>query len=120
MAEVTISARVPAELERELKRFVDSEDIDRSIAVRKLLSSGLLQWKEEKALKMLEEGKATLSKAAKIAGTDVWSFAEKVMAKQTTWIKIRPDELRKELKEFLSILKSTNAMERVISRDHFL
>ena len=97
MAEVTVSTRIPPELEKELKRFMEKEEVDRSIAVRKLLSSGLQEWKEDTALRLLEDGKATLSKAAKIAGMDIWSFTDKVKASQSTWIKTKPEELRKEL-----------------------
>ena len=97
MAEVTVSARIPEDLEKELERFVEKEEVDRSIAVRKLLSSGLQKWKEETALRMLEEGKASFSKAAKIAGMDLWGFAEKVRASRITWVHIKPEDLRKEL-----------------------
>jgi predicted HTH domain antitoxin len=101
VAEVTISTRIPRYLEKELKEFIDAQEIDRSIAVRKLLSSGLQKWKEETALHFLEAGHATLSKAAKIAGMDVWSFAEKVKTSQINWVKIKPEVLRKELAELL-------------------
>ena len=99
MAEVTISARIPGDLEKELERFIDAEEVDRSIAVRKLLSSGLQQWREERALQMLGEGKATFSKAAKLSGMGVWDFAERVKVSQIVWVKLKPDGLRKELKE---------------------
>lgn len=99
MAEVTVSARIPKDLERELKKFVEAEEVDRSIAVRKLLASGLKEWKEVTALRLLGKGKVTFSKAAEIAGTDIWDFAEKVMASQLVWVKAKPEELRKELKE---------------------
>lgn len=98
MAEVTISARIPEDLEIELRKFVEKEEVDRSIAVRKLLSEGLRKWREESALRMLGEGRATFSKAAKIAGTGVWEFAEKVRESQIVWVKAKPEELRKELK----------------------
>ncbi len=97
MTEVTISTRIPKDLEKELKEFIDIEKVDRSIAVRKLLSSGLQKWREETALKLLEQGKITLSKAAKIAGMDVWCFSEKVKDSQIIWIRTKPEELRKEL-----------------------
>lgn len=97
MTEITISTRIPQDLQKELKKYIDKENIDRSIAVRKLLHSGLQKWKEETALDLLEKGKVTLSKAAKIASMDVWSFSEKVKASGATWIKIKPEELRREL-----------------------
>jgi predicted HTH domain antitoxin len=99
MTEVSISARIPKELEEELEEFIKREKVDRSIAIRKLLDSGLHQWKEEKALRMLEKGEITFSKAAKLADMDVWSFADKVKESGIVWVKMKPDELRKELKQ---------------------
>lgn len=98
MAEVTISARIPKDLEKELEEFMEKEKIDRSIAIRKLLLLALQEWREKTALKLLEQGGATFSKAAKIAGLDLWTFAEKVMRSDITWIKIHPERMRKELK----------------------
>ncbi len=60
------------------------EKVDRSV------------WK--KAMKMLETGEVTFSKAASIAGLDIWTFAERVKESGIVWVKIKPDELRKELK----------------------
>ncbi|MBI2664148.1 UPF0175 family protein [Candidatus Woesearchaeota archaeon] len=97
MAEVTLSTRIPPELEKELKDYLAEEGVDRSIAVRKLLSSGLQKWRQERALHLLEEGRATFSKAAEIAGTDVWEFAEAVKDSQISWIRQKPEELRREL-----------------------
>lgn len=98
MTEVNISARIPKELEKELEEFMKKEYVDRSIAIRKLLGSGLHEWKEGMALKMLEKGEATFSTAAKMADMDVWAFVEKVKGSGITWIKITPEELRKETK----------------------
>lgn len=53
-----------------------------------------MQDKEGKALKMLERGEVTFSKAAKLADMDVWHFAERVKESGITWVKIKPDELR--------------------------
>jgi len=41
----TISARVPDELETELETYLEDENIDRSTAVRKLLSESLEDWR---------------------------------------------------------------------------
>ena len=98
MTEVSISARVPKELEAELEEFIRKENVDRSIAIRKLLGYGLQQWKEGKALMMLGKGEVTFSKAAEIAGMDIWSFAERVKESGTVWVRIKPDDLRKELR----------------------
>ncbi len=73
------------------------EKIDRSIAVRKLLDAGLKEWKEKTALKMLESGEVTFSRAAEIAGLDIWTFSKKVREAEITWVKINPEDLKKEL-----------------------
>jgi len=98
MTEVSISARIPKELEKELEEFMKQEKIDRSIAVRKLLDYGLQEWKLEQALQMLEKGSITFSKAAKVADMDVWTFAEKIKEAKITWIRVKPEELRRELR----------------------
>ena len=45
----TISARVPEDLEAELEAYLEAERLDRSTAVRKLLSEGLDEWRRERA-----------------------------------------------------------------------
>ena len=45
----TISTRVPDDLEAELEAYLESERLDRSTAVRKLLSEGLEEWRTERA-----------------------------------------------------------------------
>lgn len=97
MADASLSARIPEDMERELEKFVESEQVDRSIAVRKLLDSGLQKWKQEKALRLLGEGKVTLSRAAQMAGMELFAFADLVKSSAVVWVGIKPDELRKEL-----------------------
>ncbi len=97
MTEVTLSARIPEGMEKEIEEFMKKEKVDRSTAVRKLLDSGLRDWKEIIALKMLEEGEVTFLKAAQIAKLDVWTFAEKVKDSGIVWVKMKPEDLRKEL-----------------------
>ncbi len=53
--------------------------------------------REAKALKLLEKGNISLSKAAEIAKLDIWTFTEKVKESGIVWIKIKPKELEKEL-----------------------
>ncbi len=42
--------------------------------------------KLKKALKLLEQGKTTISKAAQIAGMDIWSFIEEVRKAKIQWV----------------------------------
>ena len=82
----TISARVPDELEAELDAYLDEENLDRSTAVRKLLSEGLEEWRREQALDQLAAGSITFSRAAEMAGLSVWDFAQLAKERDITWV----------------------------------
>lgn len=82
-----ISTRIPKELEEGVEEFMQAEKLEKSAAVRKLLWTGLQEWKKKKALELLERGEITFTKAAEIAGLDVWSFADLVRRSGITWIK---------------------------------
>jgi predicted HTH domain antitoxin len=82
----TISARLPDELEAELEAYLDEENLDRSTAVRKLLSEGLGEWRREQALDQLAAGSITFSKAAELAGMSVWDFARLAKERDITWV----------------------------------
>jgi predicted HTH domain antitoxin len=82
----TISTRVPDELEAELDAYLDEENLDRSTAVRKLLSEGLDEWRREQALDQLAAGSITFSRAAEMAGMSVWDFAQLAKERDITWV----------------------------------
>ena len=68
----TISTRVPDELEAELDVYFEDENLDRSTAVRKLLSEGLEKWRREQALGQFAAGSITFTRAAELAEMSVW------------------------------------------------
>lgn len=82
----TISARVPDDLEAELEAYLGDENLDRSTAVRKLLSEGLEEWRREQALDQLAAGSITFSRAAELAGMSVWDFAQLAKERDITWV----------------------------------
>lgn len=82
----TISTRVPEDLEEELEAYLEAEKLDRSTAVRKLLSEGLEEWRKERALQKLEAGDVSFVKAATLAGVSVWDFAILVKERDVTWV----------------------------------
>lgn len=82
----TISARLPDDLEEELEAYLEAEHLDRSTAVRKLLAEGLGTWRKRRALDLLQDGKVTFSRAAEIAGQNVWDFAQLVRDEDVTWV----------------------------------
>lgn len=89
MTEINISARIPQELEKELEHYMKAEHLEKSTAVRRLLIKSLQEWKEQYALKLLAEGRVTVSKAAEIAGMDIWSFIAKIKESKAPWVKDR-------------------------------
>jgi len=82
----TISTRVPDDLEAELEAYLESERLDRSTAVRKLLSEGLDEWRTERALERFADGEVSLAKAADLAGVSVWEFADLVEDANDAWV----------------------------------
>lgn len=87
MTEVTVSARIPEDVLKELETFMKEESLEKSASIRKLLSEGLQQWKEQQALKYLEEGKVSFLKAAEMSEISVWELADIVREKGIVWIK---------------------------------
>ena len=82
----TISARVPDELEDELEAYLEDENLDRSTAVRKLLSERLEEWRRERALEQLAAGTVTFTRAAELAEMSVWDFAQLAKERDVTWV----------------------------------
>ena len=98
MTEIPISTRIPQRLEKELEEYMKKEHLEKSAAIRKLLIESLQKWREEYALKLLSEGKTTISKGAQLAGMDVWSFISKIKEKKIRWVK--DEVIERDLKEF--------------------
>ena len=89
----TVSTRIPESLKDELEEFIDSEKLDKSTAVRKLLSEGLEEWSKDKAVERLENGEVSFSKAAEIAGMDQWSFSNLLKEREAKWIGDQKNDL---------------------------
>lgn len=83
----TVSVRLSDELEKELNEYIEEEKLEKSVAVRKLISDGLEDWRKETALEKLEKGEASFSRAAEIADMNLWDFADLVEQNDITWIK---------------------------------
>jgi len=93
----TISTRVPEELEAELEAYLDEERLDRSTAVRKLLSEGLEAWRTERALERFADGEVSLSRGAELAEVSVWEFARLAEEADIAWVS--GDHLEADLDE---------------------
>ena len=93
----TISTRVPDDLEAELEAYLESERLDRSTAVRKLLSEGLDEWRRERALDRFTDGEVSLARGAELADLSVWEFARLVEEADAAWVS--GDHLEADLDE---------------------
>lgn len=82
----SISARVPDDLEAELEVYLEDEDLDRSTAVRKLLTEALGEWRRQRALERLASGKVTLARAAELAEMPIWDFAQLAKEHEIVWV----------------------------------
>jgi len=87
LPEVTISSRISKKLARDLETYMREESLEKSASIRKLLSEALKNWKKERALKMLKEGRVSFVKAAEIAEMSVWEFADLIRKEDIVWIK---------------------------------
>jgi predicted HTH domain antitoxin len=93
----TISTRVSDDLEAELEAYLESERLDRSTAVRKLLSEGLNEWRRERALDRFADGDVSLAKAAELADLSVWEFVRLAEESDRPWVS--SDHLEADLDE---------------------
>lgn len=93
----TISTRVSERTRKEVEKFMREEKLDKSAAIRKILKTGLEEWRKNEALAQLENGEVTFNEAAETAGMDVWSFANFVRKNGRNWIK-SVERIRADLK----------------------
>lgn len=93
----SISARVPDDLEADLETYLEDENLDRSTAVRKLLTEALSDWRRERALDQLARGQVTLARAAEIAEMPIWDFVQLARKREIVWVS--GDHLESDLED---------------------
>lgn len=98
MASKPLGARVPEEIEQHLAEFMRLEGVDKSTAVRKILERGISEWRRERALNLLGEGKVTFARAAELADISLWELAELVRERKVEWVHLTPQEIEREFK----------------------
>lgn len=86
MTEVTVSARIPKELEKEVEKLMREEHLEKSAAIRKLLHVGVEDYRLRRALEKLAAGRASLSKAAEEAGVTIWELLDEARRRKVTWV----------------------------------
>ncbi len=69
-----LTTRIPEDLLKDIQQ-IEKEEAE---VVRKLLDTAVQEWKIAKALKMISEGRWTVRRAAKFAGTTYHEILEKM------------------------------------------
>src|SRR3989449_8447701 len=64
-----LTTRIPEDLLKDIQQIEKDERSERAEVVRKLLDTAVQEWKMTKALKMISEGRWTVRRAARFAGT---------------------------------------------------
>ena len=96
----TISARVKRTQLREVQRLASERGIDKSAAVRELLSIGIQHRRIEEAVDWVRRRKATIWKAAEHAQLTYREMLELLRAHNVTF-PVSNEEIRKELDEII-------------------
>lgn len=96
MAEV-MTARLPSDLEKDLTLVAKQEHLDKSTALRRLLSKSLAEWKKEYAISQYKEGSFSTEQAAKAAGLSIWAFFDLLQQKKIP-LNYDKEELESDLK----------------------
>ncbi len=65
---ITITTRVPEDLEKKIDRISHIEHLDRSTVVRRLLSKAVQEWLIDHVLTQYQEGNITIGRAARMVG----------------------------------------------------
>jgi len=76
-----ISIKLPEDIIRTIKVIEETEQIDKATAVRKLLAKAIEKWKEERAIQLYRDGKATLWRAAGMANLSLREMMKLVAEK---------------------------------------
>src|SRR2546427_3515962 len=64
-----LTTRIPEDLLKDIQQIEKDERSERAEVVRKLLDTAGQEWKKAKALKMMSDGRWTVRRAARFAGT---------------------------------------------------
>jgi Arc/MetJ-type ribon-helix-helix transcriptional regulator len=73
-----LTTRIPEDLLKDIQQIEKDERSERAEVVRKLLDTAVQEWKIAKALRMISEGRWTVRRATKFAGTTYHEILEKM------------------------------------------
>ena len=96
MKEKLMTLRLPVKIDIEIERLASLEDTDKSKLIRELIFLGIQEKRIREALKLYEEGKITLWKAARLCDISLWKMME-IMKQRKITLQYGEKELREDL-----------------------
>ncbi len=95
-----ISIRLSDDLDRKLKKLAEQEGEDRSTLIRELIAKGLEEKAIEDAILAYKKGKATMGKAASLAGISLWKMIE-IFKERKIELNYSEEQLEEDLEPLL-------------------
>ena len=92
-----ITTRLTGSLNKDLTIVAETEHLDKSTVMRRLLSNAISEWKKEYAIKMYASGKYSTEQAAKFAELSLWSFLD-VLKEKKVPITYNIEEFERDIK----------------------
>ena len=96
-----ITTRVPEELAKEVERIAQAEALDKSTTIKRLLIKAVEAWQMDHALKLYQEGKISIGKAAETAGVSLWEIIDNILKRKIP-LQITREDLEEDLKAALA------------------
>jgi len=92
-----ITTRVPEDLAKEVERIAQAEALDKSTTIKRLLIQAVHAWKIDYALRLYQEGKISIGKAAETAGISLWELIDTIVKRKIP-LQTSRDNLEEDLK----------------------
>ncbi|MEM2374369.1 MAG: UPF0175 family protein [Thermoproteota archaeon] len=90
--------KIDEDMVKIIEEVAREEGTEKSPAARKLLALGARQWRLEKAIGLVLNGKASVWRASEIAGLSLREFLEVLNGRKIPWVRIPPEDLEEEIR----------------------
>lgn len=71
-----LNLRLPPEVEGELEEIAREEGLEKTALTTSMLTKSIKRWKLERAIKLYQEGRVTMARAAEIAGVSLYEMMD--------------------------------------------
>jgi len=93
----TVSIRLGETELKEVSKVEKTWQIDRSEAIRRLLTSSLKEWKITNALEKLKKHEYSIGEAAEECNLDLWQMMDLAKEKDINWTGYGKEDLERDL-----------------------